>query len=507
MSRPVPFSRPRAPLAPEIAKKLPQNLDAERSVLGTILLDNTALKDLIGVLNPSDFFLTQHGKIFSAMMAMALSRAKDGEKDFAIDLVTLTDSLQASGELDAAGGAPYLASLADGMPRVSNVKHYAKLIVEKSRLRRLIHATHQIQQQALDDNAGPDTLLRNAEEQIKQLAVSNTHENPAVVVTGDELMSLELPKAVPLIDPLLTRAGTAMIYSWAGVGKSWVATDIAIRLASGVGEIFGGHRGMGGHWPLLGPTRVLYLYGEMHGEKIRERIAQICKGQEIDLPNNLGVMSKDYQRIPRAPRVSHTWRPCIGPDEKHRRFIEDRLFGEGYEMLVLDNLSTLWSAAQEEQSKQIAVLKDWFVDLNARGISVLFLQHAGKSGDFLGDSAQVHILDSVLKLTVPPGHKKKDGLRAILDLGKIRYKLADPRWAVPFEASLVSSHDGEGVQWLTRSAREGQKKAAFQMFKDKVPPMFVAQEVGVSKATVYRWKSDFDENSNFEFHSDKDEED
>ena len=97
-----------------LERPLPQNLDAERSVLGAVLLDNHTLNTAIEKLKPEDFFLEQHRRIFNQMVLLA-------EAQQAIDLVTLSDQLFRKGELEAAGGAPYLAQLVDGVPHVSNV--------------------------------------------------------------------------------------------------------------------------------------------------------------------------------------------------------------------------------------------------------------------------------------------------------------------------------------------------------------------------------------------------
>jgi replicative DNA helicase len=146
-----------------LEKPLPNNLDAERSVLGAILLDNHALNPAIEHLRPEDFFLDQHRRVFTQMIAL-------GEGQQAIDLVTLTEELNRKGELEASGGAPYLASLADGMPRVTNIEHYARIVKEKAILRNLIHATHNIQQRAFEGEDGADAILDNAESSIFALA-------------------------------------------------------------------------------------------------------------------------------------------------------------------------------------------------------------------------------------------------------------------------------------------------------------------------------------------------
>src|SRR6516165_7777885 len=151
------------PVDSQLERPLPSNLDAERSILGAVLLDNNALNTAIEALKAEDFFLPQHRHVFTQMIALADSQQ-------AIDLVTLTEELHRRGELEAAGGAPYLAALADGMPRVTNVEHYARIVLEKALLRNLIHATHNIQQRALEGEDGADTILDNAESSIFALA-------------------------------------------------------------------------------------------------------------------------------------------------------------------------------------------------------------------------------------------------------------------------------------------------------------------------------------------------
>ena len=114
-------------------------------------------------LKPEDFFLDQHRHIFEQMIALS-------ELQQAIDLVTLSEQLGRNGELEAAGGAAYLAQLVDGVPRITNVDHYARIVKEKAVLRNLIHASHAIQQSALDADDDADAILDRAESMIFQLA-------------------------------------------------------------------------------------------------------------------------------------------------------------------------------------------------------------------------------------------------------------------------------------------------------------------------------------------------
>ena len=125
-----------------LERPMPHNVEAERSILGAILLDNNAINAAIEKLKPEDFFHDHHRRIYQQMITL-------GEAQQAIDLVTLTEQLQRGGELEAVGGAAYVSQLMDGVPHITNVEHYARIVKEKSLLRGLIHATSAIQQLSL----------------------------------------------------------------------------------------------------------------------------------------------------------------------------------------------------------------------------------------------------------------------------------------------------------------------------------------------------------------------
>src|SRR4030088_1898256 len=120
-----------------LERQLPQNTEAERSILGAILLDNNALNTTLEKLKPEDFFHDHHRRIYQQMIVL-------GETQQAIDLVTLTDQLHRSGELESSGGPAYIAQLMDGVPHVTNVEHYARIVKEKSVLTALTCGTHRI---------------------------------------------------------------------------------------------------------------------------------------------------------------------------------------------------------------------------------------------------------------------------------------------------------------------------------------------------------------------------
>jgi len=146
-----------------LERPLPSNIEAERCILGAVLLDNHVLNTAVERLRSEDFFLSQHRHIFERMIQLA-------EKRHAIDTVTLMEDLSSHGVLEASGGVAYISQLADGLPRVTNVEHYARIVKEKAVLRSLIHSAAAIQEQALAAGDEADTILDRAENAIFQLA-------------------------------------------------------------------------------------------------------------------------------------------------------------------------------------------------------------------------------------------------------------------------------------------------------------------------------------------------
>ena len=486
----VPFRKFEKPLPVDIAKKLPSNKEAERYVLGGILTDatvpNASLTAAREFLWDDDFFIPEHQLIFRHMIGLHLAGAP-------IEEIALIDNLEAKGELERAGGAVFVSSLADGMPRLSNVAHYAKIVKEKSRQRQIAREAYRLHNEALEGHISAEDLSR----QISELAKpGDTSENPAVVVGFSSVLERECAPVEYAIQPLLSSRGTGEIYAWRGTGKSFIGTQMAVDIATGKQSMFGEHRGGGGHWPISRAFRVLYVYGEMDDATIKERSTAIARMSGGTLPTDeqLGTMCKDYQK---------SWRPKLST-ARDRKFIEDRIFGYGYEGVILDNVSTLWPTAQEAQSDRSAILAEWFTDLNQRGVWVIFHHHAGKSGEQRGDSEKEDMLDFVMKLRRPANYKPEEGLRVEVHIEKNRFKPDNGQWLMPFEIALSKNAAGETI-WMTRPAHEAQRRAAFEMFKNEMPAMFVGQEVGVSRATIYRWKKQFDENPSPDFHAGSDD--
>lgn len=136
-------------LDPLIEKGLPISPEAEKAVLGAVLLDNYAYEIVSEMLNAEDFAVDANRRIYQRMVAL-----RDKTPAMPIDSTTLTNELLASKELEIIGGFSYLSSLTDGLPRAVNSEHYARIVKDKSTLRRLIHTAHDIFQEGLDGAYG-----------------------------------------------------------------------------------------------------------------------------------------------------------------------------------------------------------------------------------------------------------------------------------------------------------------------------------------------------------------
>jgi len=159
-------------------KGLPANLDAERFVLGSILLDDTFYLQVAGALEPGDFSLEKHRRIFARMKDLYARAVR-------IDRVTLAEELMKQNQLESVDGLAYLVSLDDGLPETSNLDHYVRIVRDKATLRKLIFSAQALINRCLIGEEEPDQILASAEESLLNLGEGRTRDDlmpPAVVV-------------------------------------------------------------------------------------------------------------------------------------------------------------------------------------------------------------------------------------------------------------------------------------------------------------------------------------
>jgi hypothetical protein len=237
-------------------RALPHSADAERSVLGAILLDNGALEIAAKILKPDDFYIREHRLTFQSMLAI-------NEQRQPIDLVTIMENLTGRGDLENAGGIPFLSTLPDGLPRLTNVPYYAEIITSRSLRRRVIHFSENLRDAAFDDSRTAGDLLLQATVQLADVHELAQLKAPRSWRQKFHSVS-ELPEGdtIFLIDQILPE-GITFLGALSGVGKTWLALSMSRALTKG-GKFLG-------VWNVPEPRNVLYLCPEMSAKTFKKR--------------------------------------------------------------------------------------------------------------------------------------------------------------------------------------------------------------------------------------------
>jgi DnaB-like helicase N terminal domain/AAA domain len=458
---------PSSTRASDLEKPLPQNIEAERSVLGAILLDNRALAKAAAVVCSADFFLDQHARIFTRMLKMA-------DAEIAIDIVTLTDSLHRDGQLEEAGGAPYICSLPDGMPRSSNIEFYAQIVKELAVRRNLIHLTHNIQMRAWEGEESPESLIQSAAASVTSLAPANRDKNRLVAVDVLDFLTMQLDPIDFMFEPILPYGNSAMIFSPAGAGKTYVMMFMSYSLAIGAPQCFA--------WNIPKARPVVYVDGEMDQTTLQDRQIEIANSFLPVRPERgfMKIITPDQQ--PKYP-------PRINSKDGRAR-IEDHCV-EGC-LLVLDNLFTLCPGSDEKETEDWAIIQEWILYLRRKHVSVFIVQHANVSGERQHGSSKREVqLACNIMLRQQGDYTQEEGLKVECRLKKLRRRGTagrwDPRWGQPFE--IAYRVVDRTAQFSTRPMKDILKTKALELLIAGAHPKEVMESTGLDRFVVYRLRS------------------
>ncbi|MBA2874353.1 replicative DNA helicase [Thermaerobacillus caldiproteolyticus] len=223
----------------------PQSIEAEQAVLGAVFLDPSALTLASEILIPEDFYRASHQKIFHAMLKVA-------DKGEPVDLVTVTAELADAQILEEVGGVSYLSELADAVPTAANVEYYARIVEEKSILRRLIRTATSIAQDGYTREDEVDVLLNEAEKKIMEVSQrkhSGTFQNikDVLVQAYDNIEMLHnrkgeitgIPTGFTELDRMTAgfqRSDLIIVAARPSVGKTAFALNIAQNVATKTNE-------------------------------------------------------------------------------------------------------------------------------------------------------------------------------------------------------------------------------------------------------------------------------
>jgi len=369
------------PIDVSLEKTLPCNLEAERSILGAILLDDKAIHTVLESLRTEDFYLESHRKIFDRMCSLI-------SDSVSIDLITLKNALQRTDEIESAGGPAYLASLTDGMPRAVNVEHYSRIVKEKATLRRLIQVSNEIMLRSYQSEESAQEILGDIEKAIFEIGnrqfqsgftpieplVSSVYKhieevaNRKSLVTGIETGFIEFDKMTAGLHP----GDLVIVAARPGLGKTSLCLNIAQFAA------------------LKKQHSVGVFSLEMSKEQLVKRL--LCGEAEIDSHKvNTGFLNKeDWSKLGRAAGALSQAKIFIddtaGMTITEMRAKARRLSLEhGMDLLIVDYLQLMSGSNQryENRTQEISQisrgLKALAKDLNLPVLAISQLNRAIES--------------------------------------------------------------------------------------------------------------------------------
>lgn len=331
----------------------PQNIEAEQSVLGAMLIDKEAIAKATEILSADDFYREAHRVIFNAMLELY-------NKNEAVDMITVTDILRRDNKLEDIGGIAYITSLANVVLTAANVKFHADIVAEKSVLRQLVRVSTEIAAMGYEANDEVGTLLDTAESRI--LEIANKKKKSDFTPIGDVLMnavqSIEkllqnrggltgLPSGFNDLDKLtsgLHPSDFIILAARPSMGKTALALNIVQNVA------LRAHRRVGGD-----PKSVAFFSLEMSKEQLVNRM--LCAEANIDSQRlRVGEMAdKDWDALWEACDVMSKAKIYIddtaGITVMDMRSRARRLKAEhGLDLIVVDYLQLMQGSGKRNSS-------------------------------------------------------------------------------------------------------------------------------------------------------------
>jgi len=277
-----------------------------------------------------------------------------------------------------------------------------------------------------------------------------------------ELLTHQFPKREPVLSPAFNLGSINMIFSRRGIGKTHTALGIAYAGASGSGFWT---------WTATRPIRTLYIDGEMPGEALQKRLAEIVNTNDKEPAADFFKLLTIDLNNGRMPDLS-TLNGQIA--------IED--FCLEAELIIVDNLSCLCRTGRENEAESWLSIGEWAMRMRSLGKCVIFIHHAGKDGNQRGTSKREDILDVVIELKRPVDYQADEGARFIVNFTKARHLMGND--AQPFEAVLESTNGNQ--IWTTKPASESTLDQVVELANLGLSQTDIAKELEINKSTVCR---------------------
>lgn len=286
-------------------------------------------------------------------------------------------------------------------------------------------------------------------------------DSKAKSISLEDFLALNLPPREMLLAPFLPTQGLALLYAKRGVGKTHIALGIAYTVASGSSFL---------KWHAPVQKKVLYIDGEMPAISMQERLRKIENANDMKVePGFLHIITPDLY-------------PGILPDLSTydgRAEIEEIV--ELFDLIIIDNISSLFRSSIENEAESWQPAQDWALQLRRRGKSVLFVHHAGKSGQQRGSSKKEDILDTVISLKQAEEYDPEEGASFEIHFEKARHFFGNE--AAPFYVRLL---ENEGFsRWeISLSAKDKEILEIAELMNQGLTIQEIAQETNLSKSQV-----------------------
>lgn len=306
--------------------------------------------------------------------------------------------------------------------------------------------------------------LKTHESLFVETDADNVANISPVILNIDEFLSKDIPPRKLLLKPFLPVQGLAMVHAYRGVGKTFFGLSVGYAVASG-GEFLA--------WKAPEPAGVLILDGEMPANAMQERMVSLVRMNDKEPSAPLRIMTPDLQ-----PKN----RPAFNlADEDDQLKLEANL--DGIALIIVDNISTLCRGGKENEAEGWLPMQAWALRQRAKGRSVLFIHHSGKSGSQRGTSKREDVLDTVISLQHPSDYVEEQGARFNVIFEKSRGFFGDD--SAPLEAQLITDDDGS-MKWSFRLLADAIYDQIVDLHNEGLSQKEIALEVGRNKSNISR---------------------
>lgn len=429
---------------------MPSCPEAERALLGSILLDNSALSLALERVGRDDFFSEAHRITFGKMLAIA-------EKNRTIDFVTLSEELSSDGQIEKAGGAAYLAGLTDGVPIGTSiaVSEYSRIVKEKSIQRRLAHIGESITAAAL---AGDESAIPRALAMLSELEA--TKQNGVAIFTAPELVAATRPALECIASPIAVRRVISLVD---GQAKASGKTTLC----------FGGARAALHEELFLNrPTRrgpILFV-----SEEDRETLTPALRRMGLDADPGLHI-------IPRSSWAGRSWAELM-------RQIERTCVELGVVWLIVDTFFGIAGLAGEQENQAGAVHQAVAPILAMTGkldLATTLTRHERKSGGAVGVSGRGSTMltgdvDTVCLLRRLPADRCPN-MRALEITGRVEQAAL----TIELQGHRYISH-GEHADTRTSTAQEAELLAEAIATDPRASLRQLEKQIGIGRNRLAR---------------------